>query len=113
MTPGSLFVALPGERADGHAFVGDALKAGAAAALVERQLELPPTARCPLVVVPDALRALGDLAAWWRARHAVRVVGITGSTGKTLAKEIIADVLSRGLARSATRATSTPRAGCR
>ena len=51
----------------------------------------------PQVVVPDPLRALQELAAWWRSRHAVRVVGITGSTGKTIAKEIIADVLSLGL----------------
>ena len=56
------------------------------------------SAPLPQVVVADALRALQDLAAWWRSRHAVRVVGITGSTGKTIAKEITADVLSRGLA---------------
>jgi UDP-N-acetylmuramoyl-tripeptide--D-alanyl-D-alanine ligase len=49
------------------------------------------------VVVPDPLIALGDLASWWRARHAVRVVGVTGSTGKTIAKEMIADVLSRAM----------------
>ena len=96
--PGSIFVALPGERADGHAFVADALRAGASAALVERPVDLPPDLDdVPRVVAPDALRALQDLAAWWRSRHAVRVVGITGSTGKTIAKEITADVLSRGL----------------
>jgi UDP-N-acetylmuramoyl-tripeptide--D-alanyl-D-alanine ligase len=94
---GSLFVALRGEREDGHAYVADALRAGAVAALVERPVELPPELDVPQVVASDALRALGDLAAWWRARHAVRVVGVTGSTGKTIAKEIIADVLSRGL----------------
>jgi UDP-N-acetylmuramoyl-tripeptide--D-alanyl-D-alanine ligase len=95
---GSLFVALRGEHADGHAFVADALRAGAVAALVERPLDLPgDVADAPQVVVADALRALQDLAAWWRSRHAVRVVGITGSTGKTIAKEITADVLSRGL----------------
>jgi UDP-N-acetylmuramoyl-tripeptide--D-alanyl-D-alanine ligase len=97
VAPGSLFVALPGERVDGHAFVADAIRAGAAAALVEREVALPPDAGAPLVVVPDSLRALGDLAAWWRSRHAVRVVGVTGSTGKTLAKEVIADVLEGGL----------------
>ena len=97
VTPGSIFVALSGERADGHAFVADALRAGAAAALVERPVDLPADQReAPQVVVPDALRALQDLAAWWRSLHAVRVVGITGSTGKTIAKEITADVLSRG-----------------
>lgn len=97
-SPGSIFVALRGERADGHAFVAEALRAGAAAALVERPVELPDELRdAPQVVVADALLALQELAAWWRSRHAVRVVGITGSTGKTIAKEITADVLSRGL----------------
>ncbi len=99
ITPGSIFVALPGERTDGHAFVADALRAGAAGAIVERPIELPDDrADAPQVVVADALRALQDLAAWWRSRHPVRVVGITGSTGKTIAKEITADVLSRTLA---------------
>ena len=95
--PGSIFVALPGERTDGHAFVADALRAGAVAALVARPVELPPELEAPQVVVADPLHALQELAAWWRARHAVRVVGITGSTGKTIAKEITADVLERGL----------------
>ena len=97
VTPGSIFVALAGKRADGHGFVADALRAGAVAALVERPLELPEGIDAPQVVVPDTLRALQDLAAWWRARHAARVVGITGSTGKTIAKEVVADVLSLGL----------------
>ena len=98
--PGSLFVALPGDRDDGHRFVADALAAGAVAALVAR----PDVASdvgdlghdAALVLVSDTLRALQELAAWWRSRSAVRVVGVTGSTGKTLAKEVVADVLSRG-----------------
>ncbi|HSI99877.1 MAG TPA: UDP-N-acetylmuramoyl-tripeptide--D-alanyl-D-alanine ligase, partial [Patescibacteria group bacterium] len=93
--PGSLFVALRGERTDGHRHVVDAVRAGAAVALVETPEELPPDLDAAVVVVPDALVALQELAAWWRSRQAVRVVGITGSTGKTLAKEITADVLSR------------------
>jgi UDP-N-acetylmuramoyl-tripeptide--D-alanyl-D-alanine ligase len=97
VTAGSCYVALRGERADGHAFVLDALRAGAVAALVERPVELPPDVDAAVVVVPDPLTALQELAAWWRSRHAVRVVGITGSTGKTIAKEIVADVLSRTL----------------
>ncbi|HJP70245.1 MAG TPA: UDP-N-acetylmuramoyl-tripeptide--D-alanyl-D-alanine ligase, partial [Candidatus Limnocylindria bacterium] len=97
VTPGSIYVALRGERVDGHSFVADALRAGAVAALVERPVELPDGLDAPQVVVPDALRALQELAAWWRSRFAARVVGITGSTGKTIAKEITADVLSRGL----------------
>jgi len=94
--PGSLFVALRGERSDGHRFVGEAVDAGAAAALVERPVSPAPSRDAALILVPDPLVALQDLAAWWRARFGVRVVGITGSTGKTLAKEVIADVLSRG-----------------
>jgi UDP-N-acetylmuramoyl-tripeptide--D-alanyl-D-alanine ligase len=94
--PGSLFVALPGERTDGQRFVGEAVSAGAAAVLVSR----PPGARlerdAAVVEVTSPLDAFQELAAWWRSRFDVRVVGITGSTGKTLAKEVVADVLSRG-----------------
>ena len=93
VTPGALFVALRGERVDGHDFVRDAFEAGAAAALVERPVAAPPGAA--LIEVEDALRALQDLAADRRRRSTIRVVGITGSTGKTIAKEIVADVLSR------------------
>jgi UDP-N-acetylmuramoyl-tripeptide--D-alanyl-D-alanine ligase len=97
VTRGSLFVALQGERVDGHAFVVEALRAGATAALVSRPVALPPDLDAAVVRVADPLAALQDLAAWWRSRHAVRVVGVTGSTGKTIAKEITADVLSRTL----------------
>lgn len=95
VAPGSIFVALRGEHADGHDYVGDALQAGAVAALVERPVDLPSGVDAAVIVVPDPLRALQELAAWWRSRHAVRVVGITGSTGKTIAKEIVADVVAR------------------
>ena len=95
VTPGACFVALRGERVDGHRHVDEALAAGATAALVARPVELPAGTDAAIVQVADPLRALQDLAAWWRSRHAVRVVGITGSTGKTLAKEVVADVLSR------------------
>jgi UDP-N-acetylmuramoyl-tripeptide--D-alanyl-D-alanine ligase len=98
IVPGSCYVALRGERVDGHRFVTDALRAGAVAALVDRPVELPPDVDAAIVSVEDPLVALQELAAWWRDRHPVRVVGITGSTGKTIAKEIVADVLSRTLA---------------
>jgi UDP-N-acetylmuramoyl-tripeptide--D-alanyl-D-alanine ligase len=96
IVPGSLFVALVGERADGHAFVAAALRAGAVGALVARPVPLPSDATGFQVQVADPLIALQDLATWWRSRFPVRVVGITGSTGKTLAKETVADVLARG-----------------
>jgi UDP-N-acetylmuramoyl-tripeptide--D-alanyl-D-alanine ligase len=97
VTPGTLFVALHGERTDGHLHVLEALRAGAVAALVDRPIELPDGVDAAIVEVRDPLTALQELATWWRSRHAVRVVGITGSTGKTIAKEIVADVLSRTL----------------
>ncbi len=96
VVPGSLYVALHGERVDGHRFVADAVRAGAVAALVSAPVDLPEEVDAAVVRVDDTLRAFGELAAWWRSRSAVRVVGVTGSTGKTLAKETIADVLSRG-----------------
>ena len=97
VTPNSCYVALQGARADGHRFVVEALRAGASAALVDRPVDLPSDVDAAVVLVADPLVALQELAAWWRRRHDVRVVGITGSTGKTIAKEITADVLSRTL----------------
>jgi UDP-N-acetylmuramoyl-tripeptide--D-alanyl-D-alanine ligase len=98
VTPGSLFVALSGERTDGHRFIAQAIAGGASALLVDREIELPPAADVAVVQVADTLVALQELAARWRRRHGVRVVGITGSTGKTVAKEIVADVCSRSFA---------------
>jgi UDP-N-acetylmuramoyl-tripeptide--D-alanyl-D-alanine ligase len=95
VTPGCCFVALRGERQDGHRFVDEAVRNGARVALVERQVQVDQPAAAAIVQVADALVALQELAAWWRARSAVRVVGITGSTGKTIAKEVMADVLAR------------------
>jgi UDP-N-acetylmuramoyl-tripeptide--D-alanyl-D-alanine ligase len=95
--PGCCFVALRGERVDGHRFVADAVRAGATVLLVERQVEVPPGHEVAQVSVSDGLHALQEVAAWWRAQLPVRVVGVTGSTGKTIAKEMVADVLQRTL----------------
>ena len=97
VTPGCCFVALQGERVDGHGFVAEAVRNGATVALVERPVALDEGSDVALVQVPDSLNALQEVAAWWRSRASVRVVGITGSTGKTIAKEIVADVLSATL----------------
>jgi len=97
VVPGSCFVALRGERTDGHLFAADAVRAGATVLVVERPVELPVGVDVAVLQVADPLIALQEMAAWWRARSSVRVVGITGSTGKTIAKEIVADVLSRTL----------------
>jgi UDP-N-acetylmuramoyl-tripeptide--D-alanyl-D-alanine ligase len=106
--PGSLFVALPGEQTDGHAYVAHAFSRGAAAALVGRPVDAPgvlvdarqPAALPPLpagqpicILVDDPLLALQRLAAAWRVRFSPRVIGITGSVGKTTTKEIAAAVL--------------------
>jgi UDP-N-acetylmuramoyl-tripeptide--D-alanyl-D-alanine ligase len=97
--PGNLFVALPGERTDGHAFVGAALAAGAAAALVARPPEPADLtgADATVVLVDDPLRALQAVASAWRRRFDPLVVGITGSIAKTSTKEAVAAVLGAAL----------------
>lgn len=93
IVPGELFVALTGEARDGHGFVADALARGAAAAMVSRVPDgLAPNA--PLLVVGDTLAGLEALGAAARARAAVRVVGVTGSVGKTGTKEMLRAMLA-------------------
>jgi UDP-N-acetylmuramoyl-tripeptide--D-alanyl-D-alanine ligase len=96
---GELFLALSGPHHDGHEFVAEARKRGAAAAVVER----PIAASLPLLVVPDTLGALGSLAALWRARFPIPLVAVTGSNGKTTVKEMLLSILSRNGATAATR----------
>lgn len=107
--PGSLFVALRGERTDGHLFLGDAFKRGAVAALAEPHArELYPQARFVLpdgsvsgedgpwvFIVPDSLAGLQQAARAWRGQMPADVVAITGSIGKTTTKEIVANVLAQ------------------
>ena len=87
---GDLFVALPGERVDGHAFVADAVRAGAAAALVRD--DPGTTGGAAAIVVDDPLAALGRLAKAVREQLSVAVIAITGSSGKTITKEMTASV---------------------
>jgi UDP-N-acetylmuramoyl-tripeptide--D-alanyl-D-alanine ligase len=95
VAPGQLFVALPGEHTDGHAFVADAVARGAAAIIVTRPLAHPATLGDVTVVrVADALAALGAIAAGWRRRFRPLVVGVTGSIAKTSTKEAAAAVLA-------------------
>jgi UDP-N-acetylmuramoyl-tripeptide--D-alanyl-D-alanine ligase len=90
---GALFVALPGERHDGHDFLDAALADGAGGALVMRDgLEGKADEPCRIRVV-DTTHALQALAAAWRRRHTASVVGIAGSNGKTTTKETLAAVL--------------------
>ena len=88
--PGDLFVALSGERHDGHDFVAGAFERGAVAALVADGRGAFPG---PVVAVGDTLEALGRLAASWRARFDLPVVVVVGSNGKTTVKEMIASIL--------------------
>lgn len=88
---GSVFFALRGERSDGHAYVHQAAAGGAVAAVVERELS---DARLPLLIVPDALRALGDLARSYLARFAIPRIAVTGSVGKTTVRAMTACALS-------------------
>ena len=88
--PGALFVALKGDNFDGHDFVAKAQEAGAIALLVAK----PAASDLPQVVVTDTLLALGDLASHARAQQRARVVGITGSNGKTTVKTLVAAILS-------------------
>jgi UDP-N-acetylmuramoyl-tripeptide--D-alanyl-D-alanine ligase len=99
VVPGNLFVALPGERVDGHSFVGAALEKGAAAAIVARPpdgLDLDDV-EATVIQVDDPLRALHAVAAAWRRRFDPLVVGVTGSIAKTSTKEAIATVLASEL----------------
>ncbi len=92
--PGQLFVPLVGENFDGHNYVAQALRQGAAAALWETKREVPQElADAPLLFVRDTLKALQQLATSYREELYVRVIGITGSNGKTTTKDMVAAVL--------------------
>jgi UDP-N-acetylmuramoyl-tripeptide--D-alanyl-D-alanine ligase len=91
---GALFVALRGERFDGHRFLETAKERGAAAAMVdEGSQSTAERARLPLLVVGDTRLGLGRLAEKWRGRFDIPLVAITGSNGKTTVKEMIAAIL--------------------
>ncbi len=110
--PGDLFVALPGAHTDGARFAGDAYARGALAALTTRAPDPSPAQRAARqallgeagprpfasLIVPDPLVALQQVAADWRGRHSgVRVVGVTGSVGKTTTREAVAGVLAAAM----------------
>ncbi len=99
---GDLFWALKGERFDGHDFISSAINAGAYGAVIKGSYtnkilgSLKDGQDVVIISAQDTLRALGDLAGWWRNQHNVKVIGITGSTGKTSTKEMISHILSIG-----------------
>jgi UDP-N-acetylmuramoyl-tripeptide--D-alanyl-D-alanine ligase len=109
--PASLFVALPGEHVDGHAYVDEAFKHGAHLALIQQDVstdyplidirsgQLPENFEFPqqpfCLRVADSLKALQLIARFWRRKLDVRVIGITGSVGKSTTKELVAEVLGQ------------------
>jgi UDP-N-acetylmuramoyl-tripeptide--D-alanyl-D-alanine ligase len=107
-TPGCLFIALRGERQDGHDYIADAIENGAVAIIAERSpaleavhfldfenLKICRFAGTLCLIVHDSLAALQQAAAYWRRQHEVRVLGVTGSVGKTTSKEVIAAVVKQ------------------
>ena len=104
VTPGSLFVAIKGERFDGHDFIPEVLKAGAAAVVVKsRKFAQFAENGAPVIGAPDTVRAFGSIGGAWRSKLSAPVIGITGSNGKTTTKDILATLLS-----SKYRTVSTP-----
>jgi UDP-N-acetylmuramoyl-tripeptide--D-alanyl-D-alanine ligase len=101
--PGDLFVALRGERFDGHDFVDDCLERGAAAAMVDERWQAGQGQ--PLLVVKDTRLALGSLATHWRGKFALPLAAITGSNGKTTVKEMLAAILRANSEEAAVLAT--------
>lgn len=109
--PASLFFAFPGERVDGHDFIEDAFRHGAQAAVIQKDVPCsypsidlrgePPSAGFILPEPPfllrveDSIQALQRIAHFWRRKQNVRVIGVTGSVGKSTTKELIAEVLSQ------------------
>lgn len=101
---GELFVALRGDKFDGHDFLDQAKQAGAVAAMVDRKFAAK--APLPLVVVADTKLGLGSLAKGWRARFQPNLIAIAGSNGKTTVKEMVAAILRRHAGEEATLATA-------
>lgn len=106
--PGDVFVALEGDRFDGHDFVAEAVAAGCAAVVSHRD---PGVAGAEVYRVPDTLAALGDLALHRREQENIPVVGITGSSGKTTVKDMTVFALSRSYDVHGTRGNENNRVG--
>lgn len=100
---GSLFIALRGDNFNGHAFLTDAIKAGAACLVVDELPEAGGNPGAPVVLVQDTLLALQRLAKWYRQQLDIKVIGITGSNGKTSTKDFTAAVIGRKFKVNATK----------
>ena len=91
----SLFVAIAGERVDGHSFIGSVVKNGCRAVLCERIPDECASLDCDFIVVSDSVKAIGDIASFYCKNFEVKTVAVTGSVGKTTTKEFVSAVLSR------------------
>lgn len=90
--PGEIFLALRGEKFDGHDFVQQSIDQGAVCAIVDAKFS---KGDLPVIVVPDTLAAYQAIAHWWRQQFKIPIVAVTGSVGKTTTKELLASVLSQ------------------
>ncbi len=95
LQPGDLFVPLRGENFDGHQFLAQAAERGASAALVDEKCDVKLPANLAVVLVPDTLAAYQQIAAEYRRSLGLKVIGITGSNGKTSTKDFLAAALAR------------------
>jgi UDP-N-acetylmuramoyl-tripeptide--D-alanyl-D-alanine ligase len=94
---GDLFIALAGDNFDGHEFVEDVARKGAAAVMVKRGRRVPEPPACAVIVVDDTRKALGKLATEYRKDFSLPIIAVGGSNGKTTTKELIAAVLRQKL----------------
>ncbi len=113
---GCLYVALPGERVDGHSFVAAAFRSGARGALVMQPLDdatllLAKEMGAAVIEVPDTAAAITDIAREWRTHLKGKVIGLTGSTGKTTTKNLVRDVLAAKFSVVATKANQNNELG--
>lgn len=96
VTLGSLFIAIKGEKFDGHNFVLQAIREGASAVVVnKKKLSSLPEIDVPVIAVKNTVLALGELASIWRSKLTTKIIGLTGSAGKTTTKEILYALLSK------------------
>lgn len=89
---GDMYIPLIGERVDGHRFIDSAFKKGASSIITDRKVDYP---NKNVILVKDTLKALGDMARYIRTHHKIKVIGITGSVGKTSTRDMVYSVVSK------------------
>jgi UDP-N-acetylmuramoyl-tripeptide--D-alanyl-D-alanine ligase len=110
--PNTLFIAIKGDQFDGHNFVKDAVRKGAVAVIInKRSLTQFNDIKVPIVTVNDTKRVLGDVARIWRKKIKAKIIGITGSSGKTTVKDMLAELLSEKFSVNKTEANNNNHIG--